>query len=112
MYVEMRQSRAVLGVLTNPGKRLSLTVATVAESEAERMAGSWSGWGGLSVRMVGNENRPVKPALENVSPGIRPRFQWRRAATSAALSVTLGRLSSNINDLTFTSQRVIYVGRL
>lgn len=66
----MRQSRAVLGVLTKLGKRFSLTVATVAESgrenggKLERLgwAQRYDGW---------DENGPVKRALENVSLGIR-----------------------------------------
>lgn len=115
MYVVMRQSRAVLGVLTNLGKRFSLTVATVAESgrenggKSERLgwAQRYDGW---------DEDGPGKRAFGTFQQ------EYFRSFIGAArppappcppgISVTLGRLSSNINDLTFTSQRVIYVGRL
>lgn len=102
----MRQSRAVLGVLTKLRKRFSLTVATVAKSGRENggKLERYDGWG---------ENGPVKRALENVSPGILESFRWPPTPfCPPGISVTLGRLSSNINDLTFTSQRVIYVGRI
>lgn len=108
----MRQSRAVLGVLTKLGERFSLTVATVAESGREN-GGKLERLGWAERSHGWDENGPARRALENVSP--RAFIGAARPPTPPwppGISVTLGRLSSNINDLTFTSQRVIYVGRL